>query len=696
METQIKMKVTLARSTSLPGSFNPPYGHQANGADEMGMSTEPQSPFEKIGTYKAVKIRAGMGARRRVRKNADKGVDPNSLGAFRPEEVLFLYTEVWCTDHPVRAFACARCVNRERRRAQARAPTAKKGVPPSESDEPVNGLSQAQSSLGGMDPVHEPVDEEGLTQEDKERILLFNCGPLVELVDGECDLPARLTCYCKHHKEKTGFRVVFQLRDHLGRLVASGTTPPVMITDDHKTPTNKAASVTSAITDGGVSASSKGVTPLRSKPRTKKVRESSASTEEDRKSSASKKPRQAKPYDRKAQWDARSTVSNAAPVSPRGSFTPLGLSMTPLHGRSVPGSPLVVTGNRGSYFVPNGMAEPGSGAISPSLVMSGGPHEGQSQWPKQGSPNGLTAALPAISQQLSQWAANNGQEQLSHQESEPVNHVNGMPMDDQSWQFSLQDPNMNPMASGEFAQMISANAGQFQLQQPNFGNGMVQDQHQSRSNLGLMPFGQVDHTAMLQQSVSSRQIHLVNAQPRLTSRSNQPSHRLLEPEPDFESMLNFSPQSSPSTLPQDFASPISDLQDASTSGWSPLAPHQLSSTHFAQQPLPVIPSRPRPAINRLVPAEGPTHGGIEVTILGENFHPGMVCMFGAFPAVTVQSYGPTTLVCLLPPNPNPGPVQVQVIGEEGQPVQLLQGQQPAIFTYNDTTDRKLYVSPGYT
>jgi hypothetical protein len=73
----------------------------------------------------------------------------------------------------------------------------------------------------------------------------------------------------------------------------------------------------------------------------------------------------------------------------------------------------------------------------------------------------------------------------------------------------------------------------------------------------------------------------------------------------------------------------------------------------------------------------------------------MVCMFGAFPAVTVQSYGPTTLVCLLPPNPNPGPVQVQVIGDNGQPVQLLQGQQPAIFTYNDTTDRKLQVVSSY-
>jgi hypothetical protein len=165
---------------------------------------------------------------------------------------------------------------------------------------------------------------------------------------------------------------------------------------------------------------------------------------------------------------------------------------------------------------------------------------------------------------------------------------------------------------------------------------------------------------------------------------------MLEPEPDFESMLNFSPQSSSSPLPQEFASPTSDTHDTSTtSGWSPLALHQMSSTQFVPQPLQMQPAHPRPAINRLVPAEGPTHGGVEVTILGENFHGGMVCMFGAFPAVTVQSYGPTTLVCLLPPNPNPGPVQVQVIGDDGRPVHLVPGQQSAIFTYNDTTDRKL-------
>jgi hypothetical protein len=202
VETQIKMKITIARPTSGQShdAYGTPYPHQMNSHNGSGL--EGASPFERVGTYKAVKIRAGMGARRRARKGVDKG-DPESLGAHRPEEVLFLYTEVWCTDHPVRAFACARCVNRERRRAQARAPVARKSKAPSESDEQ---MYEGTTLSAGQDVTKEPVDEEGLTQEDRERILLFNCGPLVELVDGECDLPARLTCYCKHHKEKSGFR----------------------------------------------------------------------------------------------------------------------------------------------------------------------------------------------------------------------------------------------------------------------------------------------------------------------------------------------------------------------------------------------------------------------------------------------------------------------------------------------------------
>lgn len=144
-------------------------------------------------------------------------------------------------------------------------------------------------------------------------------------------------------------------------------------------------------------------------------------------------------------------------------------------------------------------------------------------------------------------------------------------------------------------------------------------------------------------------------------------------------MLNLSPPDSPVDLPMDGPSPTSNASNADSYqnlGWSPQPPAPVPE--ISQGP-------PRPKITRLVPMEGPTHGGIEVTVLGENFYPGMVCAFGSFHALTVQTYGPTTIVCVLPPSPTPGQVPVHVVEANGGP----SGQSPIYFTYQDATDRKL-------
>lgn len=312
------------------------------------------------------------------------------------------------------------------------------------------------------------------------------------------------------------------------------------------------------------------------------------------------------------------------------------------------------------------MGEPGSGAISPSLVMSGGYHDAPNQWAKAlESPAGITAALPAISQQLHQWAERHDQEDRR----DLAQNTHAMQLDESPWRFPSQGKEDDDgLPHFGQPQMTGTNGLQFQLQHPAFGS---METHEAvlpglQSALGLDPYvdGALIHPPALQ--------------------------RYPDPEPDYESMLNFSPQASPSTLPMDGLGPHSDSIQRSASVWSPLPSASPQAAPIAQpSPIPSISAASRPAIQRLVPAEGPTHGGVEVTVLGENFYPGMVCSFGAFPAVSVQSYGPTVLVCLLPPNPSPGPVQVQVIGENGLPLPLLPGQQPAMFTYHDTTDRRL-------
>ena len=81
------------------------------------------------------------------------------------------------------------------------------------------------------------------------------------------------------------------------------------------------------------------------------------------------------------------------------------------------------------------------------------------------------------------------------------------------------------------------------------------------------------------------------------------------------------------------------------------------------------------------------HGGIEVTILGANFVPGLTCVFGDSPATNTQLWSENTIVCVLPPSSCPGPVVVSFKAERGA-----QGSPPGglqLFTYLDTSDRAL-------
>lgn len=54
-------------------------------------------------------------------------------------------------------------------------------------------------------------DEEVMAQE-RRKILLFNCSEYIEFNEGEATLPTRVTCYCRHHSEKIGFRYIYSRR----------------------------------------------------------------------------------------------------------------------------------------------------------------------------------------------------------------------------------------------------------------------------------------------------------------------------------------------------------------------------------------------------------------------------------------------------------------------------------------------------
>ncbi|KAI9216011.1 hypothetical protein BC828DRAFT_401384 [Blastocladiella britannica] len=66
------------------------------------------------------------------------------------------------------------------------------------------------------------------------KTMLVHAPPVMDFAQGDATLPTRIPCYSRHHKEKVGFVVEFELRDVHGRAIARGESPPILITDDHK------------------------------------------------------------------------------------------------------------------------------------------------------------------------------------------------------------------------------------------------------------------------------------------------------------------------------------------------------------------------------------------------------------------------------------------------------------------------------
>lgn len=169
-----------------------------------------------------IRIPDSMLARSKLRKSQQQKLLDGSTAAMVSDEskVLDLEARVVCeSDENKKIKMCQGCVRRERKRAER-----KKDSKPS-----IHGMNTGSV----MNKAFE---------RDRQRILLFNCEPLVNFSTGDAILPTRITCYCRHHNERIGFRVRFALRNDKGIIVATGKTPPIMITDDHKSSKQRVSS----------------------------------------------------------------------------------------------------------------------------------------------------------------------------------------------------------------------------------------------------------------------------------------------------------------------------------------------------------------------------------------------------------------------------------------------------------------------
>ncbi|KAF7315423.1 hypothetical protein MIND_00057100 [Mycena indigotica] len=195
VETQIRATLQLADSSS---------------------SSDPAN-YNCVGSWKYLQLPPGTSTKRRTRKQGK--VDP------LPEDILHLTATVTCASSPdTRVHSCTSCQKREAKRLAKKLAAR---VRPSRSD-----------SESGDDVNQKP---KGKPQEDTTSIIQFNCAEIQDFAKGSVALPLRITCYCRHHREKVGFNIQFTMMDHIGRIVATGLTGPIMITDDHKTPGSKGA-----------------------------------------------------------------------------------------------------------------------------------------------------------------------------------------------------------------------------------------------------------------------------------------------------------------------------------------------------------------------------------------------------------------------------------------------------------------------
>ncbi|KAG6850955.1 hypothetical protein H0H93_005824 [Arthromyces matolae] len=177
VETQVRVTVDLADGSS---------------------SSDPYK-YDRVGSWPWLKLPPGTATKKRTRKQGK--IDPD------PQDILHLSATVTCASPPHNPVA-----KRVAKKLAAR-------VRPARSDS-----ESAEDRLSKSKPM-----------EDTTSIIQFNCAEILDFSSGSIVLPLRITCYCRHHREKVGFNVHFTMMDYQGRIVGTGSSRPIMITDDHKT-----------------------------------------------------------------------------------------------------------------------------------------------------------------------------------------------------------------------------------------------------------------------------------------------------------------------------------------------------------------------------------------------------------------------------------------------------------------------------
>ncbi|BGP18195.1 hypothetical protein JCM10213_009039 [Rhodosporidiobolus nylandii] len=652
VETQIKISLALVRPQSSVPSSSASTSADAVGVEQYvledgGLHPRAGGELERVGSWSYVRLPKILALKARPPRGAQQAGQRRVVKPEPPaDQTLTLSVSVVSASNPAQEiFICPNCQQRELKRSlRKKDPKGKPGQP-----------------APPPPPPPPPVPEEERDEEvEKRKVVVFNAPEFVEFATGEVVLPTRITCYCRHHKEKKGFRVTYALHDHLGNLVARGETPPIMITDDHKTAASKLVPPPSTAYPAPPS--------LAGEPAVGTKRKASAAPAV----AAPFTPANAKPpkekREKKAKEPSPALSSHSASGRPRRSTA--GRSS-----RRVQGQPPAPAENAA---VPIPMEEDGPTASKkPRPYDADEPPARQSR--RTGSARSPTFGMtPLVPMQTSVAGSPSTVSLAGFSTSGPTDDGAQTPGAAASPQSpfgsalgllgGMADQSMASAGGATTPGSTAAAGGFFQL---GGRSGSIDTSHATfdfRAGVSTPPLSPGSTAPSVADTFHSLFSGFPSPQPSLL----EPN---LAPAPP-QRLPSLQPQQQPGQFPS-FAIPAVDpLPTSLTPDWASLQ----------QQYQQAAPAAPTPRINRIIPGEGPVHGGIEVTVLGEHFAEGLVCVFGDSPALPTHFWSSNTLVCVLPPSANPGPV---VVGIKGVPLTVEQGTPLQLFTYKDDSDRSL-------
>ncbi|KAG0234154.1 hypothetical protein BGW41_001206 [Actinomortierella wolfii] len=621
---------------------------------------------ELVGLWTHMRLPDYMVAKEKNKQINAKNLGPEVIQALNNGTCLSLDASVVCqSDRSKVIQTCTGCVLRERKRAQRKKSLGKKKGPET------------------MTPAVDDDSPEQMALEQR-KILLFNCTEIAEFSTGELTLPTRITCYCRHHGEKQGFCIQFSLRDCHNNLVATGISPPIMITDDHKaskvkkpdgTVVTKSSKKPAKAIGTGPGANGVNLTNNNNIKVPALTPPSSPATPGDDVESDVDMGSGSQEDDDTEESEMDSASSNASP-------SPLQPTLD-MHGYESNSLVDLIT----QFSQPDGQVPSPTSPSMPAPRISQNIQNGGTEYHALASPPMESQSHPQQFQSMNSFIYSSAERLVPEQLVDiPIS------LAPPSSQPSNNTPGLSPTSTTGTDVQSRMQDQQKHQQQEHERQALLQQQH--------IQFQQLQQQALfshLNSVITPAPSNNPLARRTSTSGGVGPVRRRRAPNapnPLGNNSLNVAISQPAVSLPGSTNTPslaTSVAAAATAASSSILTPAALPSILGLSSSLAMVPPTfIAPRMTRLIPNQGPCFGGIEVTILGSNFYAGLTAMFDSTPALPTQFWSPNTLICILPPRITPGTTVVTFkehpnlgLGQPGENNELM------LFTYVDESDKAL-------